>query len=63
MEFKIRYLIGWSKEARFEMQRFKTGTPARVNKRRYDFSLMEVQENDDNIKPFHSRQRDLLKTL
>lgn len=32
--------------------RFKTGTPARVNKRSIDFSVMEIQENDENIEPF-----------
>ena len=34
------------------MIRFKTGTPARVNKRSIDFSVMELQENDENIEPF-----------
>ena len=34
------------------MIRFKTGTPARVNKRSIDFSAMEIQENDENIEPF-----------
>ncbi len=32
--------------------RFKTGSPARVDKRSIDFSVMEVQEGDDNIVPF-----------
>lgn len=32
--------------------RFKTGTPARVNKRSIDFSVMEIQENDEDIEPF-----------
>ena len=32
--------------------RFKTGTPARINKRSIDFSKMEVQKGDDNIVPF-----------
>lgn len=32
--------------------RFKTGTPARVNKRSIDFSKMEVQEGDKEIVPF-----------
>ena len=34
------------------MIRFKTGTPARINKRSIDFSVMEIQENDENIEPF-----------
>ena len=32
--------------------RFKTGTPARVNKRTIDFSKMEIQEGDKDITPF-----------
>ena len=32
--------------------RFKTGTPARVNKRTIDFSKMEIQEGDKEIVPF-----------
>lgn len=34
------------------MRRFKTGTPARVNKRSIDFSVMEKQEGDSDIMPF-----------
>ncbi len=33
-------------------RRFKTGTPARVNKRSIDFSKMEIQPGDDEIVPF-----------
>ena len=32
--------------------RFKTGTPARVNKKTIDFSKMEIQEGDEEIVPF-----------
>ena len=32
--------------------RFKTGTPARVNKRSVDFSKMEIQQGDEEIVPF-----------
>ena len=35
-----------------EIQRFKTGTPARINKKSIDFSKMENQEGDENIVPF-----------
>lgn len=35
-----------------EIQRFKTGTPARINKKSIDFSKMEIQEGDENIVPF-----------
>ena len=34
------------------IQRFKTGTPARINRNSIDFSKMEIQEGDDNIEPF-----------
>ena len=34
------------------LRRFKTGTPARVNKRSLDFSQMAVQEGDQEIIPF-----------
>ena len=32
--------------------RFKTGTPARINKKSIDFSKMEIQKGDKNIIPF-----------
>ncbi len=32
--------------------RFKTGTPARINKKSIDFSKMEVQKGDEGIIPF-----------
>ncbi|MCI5792353.1 MAG: tRNA uridine-5-carboxymethylaminomethyl(34) synthesis enzyme MnmG [Lachnospiraceae bacterium] len=34
------------------VRRFKTGTPARVDGRTVDFSKMEEQKGDDNIRPF-----------
>lgn len=34
------------------LRRFKTGTPARVNRRSLDFSKMQVQEGDEEIIPF-----------
>ena len=36
----------------FELQRFKTGTPARVNGRTIDFSKCQPQPGDKNPKPF-----------
>lgn len=36
----------------FELQRFKTGTPARINGRTIDFSKCEVQPGDENPQPF-----------
>ena len=35
-----------------ETRRFKTGTPARVNRRSIDFTKMEIQEGDEEIVPF-----------
>ena len=35
-----------------ELKRFKTGTPARINKKSIDFSKMEVQKGDVDIIPF-----------
>ena len=35
-----------------EMVRFKTGTPARVDKRSIDFSVMEEQPGDEKVIPF-----------
>ena len=35
-----------------EMFRFKTGTPARIDKRSIDFSKMEEQRGDEKVVPF-----------
>ena len=35
-----------------EIQRFKTGTPARINRKSIDFSKMEIQEGDRDLVPF-----------
>lgn len=35
-----------------DIQRFKTGTPARINKNSIDFSKMEIQEGEDGLVPF-----------
>ena len=35
-----------------ELQRFKTGTPARINKKSIDFSKMEVQYGEPNVEAF-----------
>ena len=39
-------------QAGIEMYRFKTGTPARIDKRTIDFSVMEIQNGDEKIVPF-----------
>lgn len=35
-----------------ELRRFKTGTPARINKNTMDLSKMEIQTGDDKVVPF-----------
>ncbi|MBQ3584953.1 MAG: tRNA uridine-5-carboxymethylaminomethyl(34) synthesis enzyme MnmG, partial [Lachnospiraceae bacterium] len=46
------YLTDSLKANGIEMFRFKTGTPARVDKRSIDFSKMEEQFGDERIVPF-----------
>ena len=41
------------------IQRFKTGTPARINKKSIDFSKMEKQEGDTNIEPFSFEDKEI----
>ena len=36
----------------FNLQRFKTGTPARIHKRSIDFSKMAIQPGDETLVPF-----------
>jgi len=40
------------KKLGFNLQRFKTGTPARIHRRSIDFSKMAVQDGDEKIVPF-----------
>ena len=40
------------KELGINLIRFKTGTPARINRRSIDFSKMEVQKGDEGIEAF-----------
>ena len=46
------YLTDSLKENGITMYRFKTGTPARIDKRSIDFSRMEEQFGDETIVPF-----------
>ena len=46
------YLTDSLKELGIEIQRFKTGTPARMDKRSIDFSKMEEQFGDEKVVPF-----------
>ncbi|MDA0284789.1 MAG: tRNA uridine-5-carboxymethylaminomethyl(34) synthesis enzyme MnmG, partial [Planctomycetota bacterium] len=39
-------------ELGFQLERFKTGTPARINGRTIDYSKLERQPGDDNPQPF-----------
>ena len=46
------YLTDSLKNLGIEMRRFKTGTPARMDKRSIDFSKMEEQFGDEKVVPF-----------
>ena len=46
------YLTDCLKDLGIEMYRFKTGTPARIDKRSIDFSKMEEQLGDERVVPF-----------
>lgn len=46
------YLTDSLKKLGVEMFRFKTGTPARIDKRTIDFTKMEEQKGDEKIVPF-----------
>ena len=47
------------KDAGIIIQRFKTGTPARINRNSIDFSKMEIQEGDGEITPFSFETEDV----
>ena len=50
--FPANQLSKCLKELGIEIVRFKTGTPARINRRTIDFSKMEIQEGDKDIEMF-----------
>lgn len=50
--FPANELSGCLKKLGFKLLRLKTGTPARVNSRSIDFSKMQIQMGDDDVKPF-----------
>ena len=50
--FPANKLSDCLKKLDINLVRFKTGTPARVNRRSIDFSKMEIQNGDTNIVPF-----------
>ena len=50
--FPANKLSDCLKDIGIDLIRFKTGTPARINRKSIDFSKMEVQKGDNNIVPF-----------
>ena len=56
--FPSNELADCLRNAGIELRRFKTGTPARINKNSVDFTKMEVQEGDDEIVPFSFETED-----
>ncbi|MBQ7598556.1 MAG: tRNA uridine-5-carboxymethylaminomethyl(34) synthesis enzyme MnmG [Clostridia bacterium] len=50
--FAATALAGSLKKLHIPLRRFKTGTPARVNRRSIDFSGLERQDGDADIVPF-----------
>lgn len=61
-QFSAKKLTNSLMDMKLKLMRFKTGTPARVDKRSVDFSKMEIQPGDD--KPykfsFTTEEKDLL---
>ncbi len=59
--FPANYLSKSLEEIGVELVRFKTGTPARVNRRSIDFSKLERQDGDEKITPFSFETTEELK--
>lgn len=59
--FPANYLSKSLQENGIELRRFKTGTPARVNRRSIDFTKMLEQKGDDRIVPFSFMNSDIEK--
>ena len=57
------YLTESLKSLSIDMLRFKTGTPARIDKRSIDFTKMQEQKGDENIVPFSftNKSKDISK--
>ena len=47
------------KKLGIKIQRFKTGTPARINKNSIDFSKMEIQNGDEDVEPFSFEDKEI----
>ncbi|WP_027622359.1 tRNA uridine-5-carboxymethylaminomethyl(34) synthesis enzyme MnmG [Acetivibrio clariflavus] len=59
--FPANKLSDCLKEMGIELIRYKTGTPARINRRSIDFSKMEEQPGDETIVPFSFDNEELKK--
>lgn len=59
--FPAKRLSESLKKLGIKLMRFKTGTPARINRRSVDFSKMEEQPGDDMIVPFSFETEELKK--
>lgn len=57
--FPAKYLTESLNKIGIKTRRFKTGTPARVNRKSIDFSKMEIQNGDDEIVPFSFENSEL----
>jgi tRNA uridine 5-carboxymethylaminomethyl modification enzyme len=56
--FPAMFLTSALNKIGIQTRRFKTGTPARINRRTIDFSKMEIQNGDDNIELFSFENSD-----
>lgn len=58
--FPAKKLTGSLKRLGFEIRRFKTGTPARLDKKTIDFSKMIEQSGDERVQSFSFMTEDLI---
>ncbi len=59
--FPANQLSACLKDLGVQILRFKTGTPARINRRSVDFSKLEVQNGDETITPFSFETKEPLE--
>ena len=57
--FPANQLSECLKKLGIKIQRFKTGTPARINKNSIDFSKMEIQNGDEDVEPFSFEDKEI----
>ena len=57
--FPANQLSECLKKLGIRIQRFKTGTPARINKNSIDFSKMEIQNGDEDVEPFSFEDKEI----